>query len=79
MAVIATRRAITAPTVPPIATPARIRPTVTGSSAPWPNRVIRVTPTAMAMPSMPIWLPRRLVTGLDRPRSARMKRTPETR
>ena len=79
MAVISTRRAITAPIVPPTATPPRIRPMVTVSSAPWLNRVASAVPTAMAMPIMPIWLPRRLVTGLDRPRRARMKRTPEIR
>ena len=34
---------------------------------------------AMAMPAMPMMLPRREVTGLDNPRSARMKSTAETR
>jgi len=82
--VIGTRRAITAPTVPPIATPPTIRPMVIGSRAIWPllsgrARVSTVTPTAMAMPIMPSWLPRRLVTGLDSPRRARMNRTPEIR
>src|SRR3954447_3109397 len=31
------------------------------------------------MPSMPVKLPRRLLSGLDRPRSARMKQTPAIR
>jgi hypothetical protein len=38
-----------------------------------------VVKTAIAMPIMPNWLPCRLVSGFDRPRSARMKRTPATR
>ena len=79
MAVMAMRRAISAPTLPPTSTPAAIMPTVTGSSRPWLHRLVRVTATAMAMPIMPRVLPRRLVTGLDRPLSARMNRTPEAR
>src|SRR5512142_2643043 len=38
-----------------------------------------VVPMAMIMPAMPNMLPRRLDSGLDSPRSARMKRTPATR
>ena len=38
-----------------------------------------VVSTAMVMPTMPNMLPRRLVSGLDSPRSAMMNRTPETR
>ena len=34
---------------------------------------------AMPMPIMPNMLPRRLVVGCERPRSARMNRMPETR
>ncbi len=79
MAVMAMRRAVIAPTVPPTSTPARIIPMVAPSSDPWPQIVRMVTATAMAMPVMPSMLPRRLVTGLDRPRNARMNRTPETR
>jgi hypothetical protein len=38
-----------------------------------------VVATAMNMPIMPARLPRRLLSGLDSPLSARMKQTPETR
>ena len=38
-----------------------------------------VVTMAIAMPTMPNRLPCRLVSGLDRPRSARMNRTPATR
>ena len=34
---------------------------------------------AIAIPAIPKRLPRRELSGLDRPRSARMKKTPETR
>ena len=79
MEVMATRRAITAPMVPPTATPATIRPSVRASSTPDDKRMARVVPTAMTMPTMPSVLPRRLVSGLERPRSARMNSTPQTR
>ncbi len=75
--VMATLRAITAPAMPPTATPPAMRPRVMTSSLPSPQRVASVTPTAMAMPIMPLRLPAWLVTGLESPRSARMKRTPE--
>jgi hypothetical protein len=78
MAVMATRRAISAPTVPPMATPPTTRPRVSGSNRPWLNRVTSAVPTAIAMPIMPLRLPAWLVVGDDNPRSARMKRTPET-
>ncbi len=39
----------------------------------------RVVRMAMPMPTMPKVLPWRAVRGLERPRSARMKSTPETR
>src|SRR5499426_1061027 len=76
MAVIGTRRAITAPTLPPAA-----MPTSTSSQAPTPagGWEASVVPIAIAMPIMPNRLPCRLVSGLDSPRSARMKRTPATR
>jgi hypothetical protein len=38
-----------------------------------------VVPTAIAMPSIPVKLPRRLLSGLDSPLSARMKQTPAIR
>jgi hypothetical protein len=38
-----------------------------------------VVRTAIAMPIMPRRLPRRLLSGLDNPRNARMKQTPETK
>ena len=38
-----------------------------------------VVSTAIAMPIMPNRLPRRLVSGCDSPRSARMNRTPAIR
>ena len=48
-----------------------------GTAIDW-QSVASVTTIASAMPIMPSMLPRRLVTGLDSPRSVRMKRTPET-
>jgi len=63
--------------VPPMATAPMIRPHVTGSS--WSQSSTRVVATAMVMPIMPLRLPFWLVAGLERPRSARMKSTPETR
>ena len=74
--VIGTRRAITAPVPPPIA-----MATTTSAQAPSPagGCAASVVATAIAMPIMPNRLPRRLVSGCDSPRSARMKRTPATR
>jgi hypothetical protein len=40
---------------------------------------IKVVTTAIAMPIMPMRLPRRLLSGLDSPLNARMKQTPEIR
>ena len=76
IAVIGTRRAITAPTLPPSA-----MPTTTSTQAPNPTGGCdaSVVAIAIAMPIMPRRLPRRLVSGFDRPRSARMKRAPATR
>jgi hypothetical protein len=74
--VIGTRRAITAPMPPPIATP-RIT-----SIQPMPSAggcAASVVATAIAMPIMPKKLPWRLDAGLDRPRSDRMNSTPATR
>ncbi len=74
--VIGTRRAITAPTPPPIPMPRMTRiqeKTLAGGCD------ASVTTIAIAMPIMPNRLPCRLVSGLDSPRSARMKRTPATR
>src|SRR3569623_842858 len=76
IAVMGTRRAITAPAPPPMPRP-RITSTqekklAGGCSA-------SVVATAIAMPIMPNRLPCRLVAGLERPRSERMKRTPATR
>ena len=76
IAVIGTRRAITAPVPPPIA-----RPRTTSAQAPVPagGWYASVVTMAIAMPTMPNRLPCRLVSGFDSPRNARMKRTPATR
>src|SRR5436305_9985970 len=74
--VIGTRRAITAPVPPPMP-----RPSTTSAQAPSEagGCDASVVTMAIAMPIMPNRLPRRLDSGLDSPRSARMKRTPATR
>ena len=73
IAVIWILRAVTRPMPPPIA----IAPTISGIEAiSW---IASVVTTAIAMPIMPARLPRRLLAGLDRPRSARMKQTPAIR
>ncbi len=74
--VIGTRRAITAPIPPPMATPTT---TSTHATGPAGGCAASVVATAIAMPIMPKRLPCRLVVGCERPRSARMKRTPATR
>ncbi len=76
MAVIGTRRAITAPAPPPSPSPS-----TTSTQAPMPagGCEASVVTIAIAMPAMPRKLPWRLVSGFDSPRSARMNRTPETR
>src|ERR1700730_455040 len=74
--VIGTRRAITAPMPPPSAIPSTTR---TQAPSPAGGCAASVVAIAIAMPIMPNMLPRRLEAGLDRPRSARMKRTPATR
>src|ERR1700730_7465202 len=74
--VIGTRRAITAPMLPPIATPRitnnQARPSAGGCEA-------SVVATAIPMPIMPKKLPWRDDAGLDRPRSDKMNSTPATR
>ncbi len=74
-AVILMRRAAMVPMVPPMAMPRMMRKT------PLPNMppCAKVAIMAIAMPAMPIWLPRRDVVGCERPRSARMKRTAAAR
>ena len=74
--VIGTRRAITAPMPPPSA-----MPTITSTQAlkPAGGCAASVVRIAIAMPIMPSVLPRRLVSGLDRPRSAMMNKAPATR
>ena len=59
-----------------MASPPMIRPQVNGSVTPATHSVVAM---AMAMPIMPLRLPARDETGDDRPRNARMNRTPETR
>ena len=74
--VIGTRRAITAPTPPPMPSPTitsiQAKTLAGGCEA-------SVATMAIAMPIMPKKLPCRLVAGLESPRSARMNRTPATR
>src|SRR3978361_1893160 len=74
--VIGTRRAITAPTPPPMAMPSTTRsqpiPSAGGCAA-------SVVATAIPMPIMPKKLPCRDEAGLDSPRSDMMNRTPATR
>ena len=61
---------------PPISKPPTISAQVSSERSPiWPS----VVSTAMAMPIMPSRLPRRELSGLDSPRSARMNSTPEVR
>ena len=76
MAVIGTRRATSAPMPPPTAMPSttRAQPRIPEGGA-----MNSVVTTAIAMPIMPKRLPWREVVGCERPRSARMKRTPAMR
>src|SRR5580704_15795505 len=74
--VIGTRRAMTAPIEPPIATPSTTRSQAMPSAGGWLASVVAI---AIAMPTMPKILPWRDVAGLDSPRSDRMKSTPATR
>src|SRR4029077_21130660 len=74
--VIGTRRAITAPMLPPIAMPATTRIQDTASEGGWLASVVAI---AITMPIMPKKLPCRDEAGLDSPRSDRMNNTPATR
>src|SRR6202051_2897602 len=74
--VIGTRRAITAPMPPPSPRPATTRIQAPAPAGGCEASVVRI---AITMPAMPNMLPRRLDSGLDSPRSARMNRTPATR
>ena len=76
IAVIGIRRAMTAPTPPPRPTPSAINPQVSPSAM---SASTSVVTTAIAIPVMPRRLPRREVSGDERPRNARMKSAPETR
>jgi len=73
---IAMRRAVSAPTPPPMARPPTIIVQVSGSETPATHSVVRI---AMVMPIMPKRLPCCEVTGWDRPRSARTNSTAATR
>src|SRR5262249_8352464 len=70
------RRAITAPMPPPTARPAAIRPTVAPDTS---CSCASVVAMAIVMPIMPNRVPRRELSGLERPRSAMMNSTPENR
>ncbi len=74
--VIGTRRAITAPIEPPMATPSTTstQPIVSAGGC-----AASVVATAIPIPIIPKKLPWRDDAGLDRPRSDRMNRTPATR
>src|ERR1700721_4135198 len=74
--VIGPGRAITAPMLPPIATPRITSSQAKPSAGGWEASVVA---TAMPMPIMPKKLPCRDDAGLDRPRSDRMNSTPATR
>src|SRR6202521_4018314 len=74
--VIGTRRAITAPMEPPMATPSTTSSQAMPSTGGWFASVVAI---AIAIPPMPRKLPRRLDAGLDSPRSDIMNRTPATR
>src|SRR6478735_12470555 len=74
--VIGTRRAITAPIEPPMATPSTTSSQAMPSVGGWLASVVAI---AIAMPTMPKILPWRDVAGLDSPRSDRMNSTPATR
>src|ERR1700704_946684 len=74
--VIGTRRAMTAPILPPMAMPRITSTQARPSAGGW---LASVVATAMAMPAMPRKLPLRDVAGLDSPRSDRMNSAPATR
>ena len=58
----------------PMAPPTTMEPTIQGMPAAVTRGPNTVASTAMAMPIMPYRLPRREVSGLDRPPRLRMKR-----
>src|SRR6185369_4540775 len=74
--VIGTRRAMTAPMLPPMAMPRITSTQARPSAGGW---LASVVATAIAMPIMPNRLPWRDEAGLDNPRSDRMNSTPATR
>src|SRR6202011_2681674 len=74
--VIGTRRAITAPIEPPMATPSTTSTQPIPSAGGWAASVVA---TAIPMPIMPKKLPWRDDAGDDSPRSDKMNRTPATR
>src|SRR4051812_13258886 len=74
--VIGTRRAMTAPMLPPMAMPRMTRTQARPSAGGW---LASVVATAIAMPIMPNRFPWRHEAGLDSPRSDRMNSTPATR
>src|SRR5882724_11466359 len=74
--VIGTRRAMTAPMLPPMAMPSTTSNQARPSAGGWPASVVAI---AIAMPIMPKKLPWRDEAGLDSPRSDRMNNIPATR
>ena len=76
IAVMAMRLAMMAPMPPPMITPTAMKVHTVGSVMSWRMRVV---PTAIAIPTMPKRLPWRDVSGLESPRSAMMKSTPDAR
>jgi len=72
-AVMGIRRATAAPMPPPMAI-ATATSKIEAMS--W---IASVVATAIAIPAIPARLPRRLLSGLASPRSARMKQIPATR
>jgi hypothetical protein len=73
IAVIWILRAVTRP-IPP---PTTIAPMISAMDAI--GCVASVVTMAIVIPIMPVMLPRRLLSGFDRPRRARMKQTPAIR
>src|ERR1700730_13305134 len=74
--VIGTRRAMTAPMLPPMAMPRMTRSQAKPSAGGWPASVVTI---AIPMPIMPKKLPWRDEAGLDSPRSERRNSIPATR
>ena len=76
MSVMRTERAFQAPMPAPAPKPTITRSQAKRSAG---GRYHSVVSTAIAIPAMPKRLPWRAVAGEDSPRSASMKRMPETR